>query len=305
VWLLASLLAAGNLFANGTLTLSCNLTMTGLVPVGMIGGNGCFQTSFINATALDSLNWGAPYAASGQSGLGAATGSSVTVPFSNRIATVDNDTVTIAGPAAVSRVDNFDVVWNGVNWVNPLAEGEAAGFAGHFNANTAQDTTATGDHLLKDTSGTPLELTFLQPATGVWFEIASLAGASSLFVAEVQAFDKNGNPIGSYTLTESGSYGSGGTCLTTGAANTLYNGALTAPTPCNDAPYVGFYDPQGRISSIYISVFDPSNLNSPIGFAIDSLQLDDSVPEPALPLMVGGGLAALALYRRKHHARVG
>ena len=65
-----------------------------------------------------------------------------------------------------------------------------------------------------------------------------------------------------------------------------------------------YYDPQGRIKSIYISVFNPSDLRTPIGFAIDSLTLQE-IPEPAMPLMIGGGLAALALYRRKRRSRVG
>jgi hypothetical protein len=76
--------------------------------------------------------------------------------------------------------------------------------------------------------------------------------------------------------------------------------------PCNDAPYVGFFDPQGRIGSVYISVFNVGSPTIPIGFAIDSLYVDESsVPEPAIPLLIGTGLAAMALYRRKRHARVG
>jgi hypothetical protein len=72
---------------------------------------------------------------------------------------------------------------------------------------------------------------------------------------------------------------------------------------------VGFYDPQGRITSIYISVFNPGNLSTPVGFAINSLNFDPTtpgdIPEPAMPLTIGGGLAALALYHRKRRARVG
>jgi hypothetical protein len=72
---------------------------------------------------------------------------------------------------------------------------------------------------------------------------------------------------------------------------------------------VGFYDPQGRITSIYISVFNPGSLSTPIGFAIDSLKIDPlvppPVPEPAMSLLIGGGLAAMALYRRRRRARVG
>jgi hypothetical protein len=138
-----------------------------------------------------------------------------------------------------------------------------------------------------------------EPAFGVWFQISSLSGTNSLFVAEVQAFNSSGDPIGSYQLAESGSYGSGGQCLSLEANH---------PMPCDDAPYVGFYDPEGRISSIYISVFNATvtgvPTGSPIGFAIDSLYMDE-VPEPAMLLMIGSGLAAIGLYGRKRRAQSG
>jgi hypothetical protein len=136
----------------------------------------------------------------------------------------------------------------------------------------------------------------------VWFEIAALSGSNSLFQVDVQAFGNGGVSLGSYTLTESGAYGSGGTCST-----------LTGrpPVPCNDAPYVGFYDPEGRIRSIYISVCavgavcNPNLAGyAPIGFAIDSLLVDE-IPEPAMPLLIGGGLAAILLYGRKRRSRAG
>jgi hypothetical protein len=134
----------------------------------------------------------------------------------------------------------------------------------------------------------------------VWFSISSLGGTNSLFVAEVQGYDSSGDLIGSYQLAESGPYGSGGQCLSLEANH---------PMACDDAPYVGFYDPEGRISSIYISVFNPGNLSAPIGFAIDTLEIDpfaeQGVPEPAVLLMSGSGLAAIALYSRKRRARWG
>jgi hypothetical protein len=285
------------------------------VPDGATGSNGCFQTTFINANISDSLNWGAPYAASGESGLGAATlGNyfplSVSSPVANRTATVDNNQVAIqlapgysGGAIGVTRVDNAAEVWDGKSWI--LAGfNNVASFPGHFDSNSIPSTTPPpGDALLKSSSGAPLELSFLDRSVyGVWFQIASLAGINSLFEAEVQAF--NGSTLlGTYTLTESGSYGTGGRC------NSLLASPPDAPVPCNDAPYVGFYDPQGRITSIYISVFNPGNLSTPVGFAINSLNFDPTtpgdIPEPAMPLTIGGGLAALALYHRKRRARVG
>ena len=311
--LLAGLLVAttGNLCASTTLTLTCNETGLSL-PSGVTDSFGCFKTSFITTNISDSLNWGAPYAASGQSGLGAAIlGNnfpvSTTSPVTNRTATVDNNQVAIqlapgytGGAVGLTRVDNAAEVWDGVSWI--LAGGmDIAGFQGHFNSNSTPSVTPPpGDALLKSSSGAPLELSFLnQSESGVWLQIASLTGVNSLFVAKVQAFDGS-TLLGTYTLTESGAYGSGGKCLpllvSTGA-----------PTPCNDAPYVGFYDPEGRITSIYISVFNPGSLSTPVGFAIDSLEFDASVPiltpEPAMALMIGGGLAAMALYHRKRRAR--
>jgi hypothetical protein len=314
VCLLGGLMAivAGNLGAINVLTLSCSLNVIGSAGpfsgTGSVDGNGCFATSFGNITTLGALDWGAPAAGSGPSALGAATmlppGSNgyaltATTPLANRTATVNNHQVGIqlapgGADASVTRVDDMAMVWNGSSWVNP-GFANVASFAGHFNS-ASSTSSAPGDHLLKDTTGTPLELTFLtEPAHGVWFRIASLAGTNSLFVAKVQGFDAGGHALGSYTLTEGGSYGSGGTCTSLSSY---------PPVPCNDAPYVGFYDPLGRISSIYVSVFDPGNLNVPIGFAIDSLFIEDA-PEPAVPLMVGGGLAAIALFRRRRRSQVG
>jgi hypothetical protein len=313
--LLVVLLAvtAGNLSASATLTLTCNLFGV-LEPGGAIGSNGCFQTSFITTNVSDSLNWSAPYAASGQSGLGAATlGNSfllsTTTPVANRTATEDNNQVAIqlapgytGGAVGLTRVDDAAEVWSGLAWVLAGAK-DIASFQGHFNSNSIPSTQVpVGDALVKDTTGAPLELSFLdQSVSGVWFQIASLIGTNSLFEAEVQAF--NGKTLlGTYTLTESGAYGSGGKCTT------LLVSPPTAPVPCNDAPYVGFYDPQGRITSIYISVFNPGSMSTPIGFAIDSLEISPEtpgVPEPAMSLMIGSGLAAIALYRRKRRARVG
>jgi hypothetical protein len=306
-------MAAGSLYASPTL--ACT-GMTGVSGLGAVGGNGCFTTNFANVTYLDSLNWGAPSSLTGQSGLGSATPgynsfAATSTPVANRTALSNGDPVSVSLPGgantAVTRVDDLAYVWEGstTEW-SSAAYANVANFAGHFNS--AGSTTAPpGDALLKDSSGTPLELSLLGatgPVLGIWFEIASLSGINSTFVADVQAFDKYGNPLGTYTLSEGASgYGSGGTC----PGLTINTETPTVPVPCNDAPYVGFYDPQGRISSVYVSVYNVGSPTVPIGFAIDSLYVDEgsSVPEPAIPLLIGTGLAAMALYRRKRHARVG
>jgi hypothetical protein len=203
----------------------------------------------------------------------------------------------------VTRTDDFALEYSqsAHAWEAPGFDGTPAlsGFAGHFNSDgpsAPAPGSNPGDDLLEMPAGGPLDLILLNNlAYGVWFQIGSLTGSNALFVVEVQAFDSSGNSIGTYTLTEGGSYGSGGACSTLSTRS-------PGPTPCNDSPYVGFYDPEGRIKSIYVSVFNPGNLSSPVGFAIDSLELDP-IPEPAMPLLIGGGLAAIALYGRKRRSR--
>ncbi|MGA2267080.1 MAG: PEP-CTERM sorting domain-containing protein [Bryobacteraceae bacterium] len=317
VCLLASLLAAaaGELCANPVI----NCSLAGLaygvnVPTGARDSNGCWTNTFINATVYDSLDWGAPKNPGGtaqtywQSGLGAAnpgnnypittsTGPDVRSSWGDGVQVQKAPTFTGSG-TNVMRVDDLAMEYSTIahSWVFPGASGtpNVASFAGHFGS--ASTPTGTNDHLLELANGGPLELVFLNlPMVGVWFQIASLSGINSLFVVKIQAFASDSTSLGTYTLTETAN-GTGGTCTTL---------ASSSPTPCvltgtsqSDAPYVGFYDPGGRIRSIYISVFNPSNLTVPIGFAIDSLELAE-VPEPTTILMMGGGLAAIALYRRK------
>ena len=264
----------------------------------------------------------------GESGLGIASPGNNFVltiqdPVQTRTATQGNDPISIqlapsyGGTSPyVTLVEDYSLEYSysthqyriagadGTVNANPATA--VAEFNGHFNslsAATPAPGAQPGDTLLALPNGGPLELSFVgEPAFGVWFEIASMSGTNSLFEVYLQAFGNGGVSLGSYTLTESGSYGSGGTCTT-----------LTSrpPVPCNDAPYVGFYDPEGRIRSIYISVCATGSVcipgqagYSPLGFAIDYLYADE-VPEPAIPLLIGGGLAAMALYRRKRLSRSG
>lgn len=303
VYLLASILAVavGSLRASSTLACS---GLTGFSGLGTIGSNGCFTTDFATVTALDSLNWGAPISTSGESGLGPATqGNSFALgfndPVQSRTATASGYQVQIqlpsgSTPTAVTRMDDFALLYNGSTWLPPDSS-SPVGFAGHFGSASGSSPTPDGDSLVALPSGGPLELSFLNPpdpVLGIWFRISALGSASDIsFAATVQAFDAGGHPLGTYTLGKE-TPGTGGQCSTLGS---------TPPVPCDDAPYVGFYDPEGRISSIYISA---TVGGSPVGFAIDSLYMDEEVPEPAVPLMIAGGLAAMALYRRKRGARV-
>jgi hypothetical protein len=316
VCVLASLLAAaaGSVYADPTATLVCNQTgaESSLIPGGDLSG-GCFTNQFINTTALDSLNWGS------------AGASGTSLPVSTYLAadfqTVGYEGVAVqlaptysGGSGAVETATNVGYVWAAhptvgpARWVIPGTQGTPAvnnPDAGHFNSaspagqppnvNAPAPGTPVGDSLLELQSGGPMELTFLKPSVfGAYFEISSLVGtADASFDASVEALDSSGNILGTYNIQAGGS---GGTCTSV---------SHNPPTPCNDAPYIGFYDPQGRIHSIYISVTDPST-GYLVGFAIDTLMVDDApVPEPSIPLMVGGGLAAFSLLRRWRRTRSG
>ena len=322
VCLLASLLAAaaGTVCADSTTTLTCNQTgaENSLIPTGDLQTNsslygfGCFTNQFVNATAWDSLDWGSTTA---PGGLGPAVTDGTPLSVSTSLAV---DARTSAGLGvdlqlapdysgtanAVVRADNTALVWAAspkagpARWVIPGSQNTPTDLsldAGHFDAPGPTGPPVQGagygypygDHLVELQNGGPLELMFLGSSVfGVWFQISSLEGIDSNFNATVEALDSNKNVLGTYSIQAGGS---GGGCLS-------LSSNMSRPTPCNDAPYIGFYDPQGRIHSVYISAIDPST-NNLIGFAIDTLRVDE-VPEPSMPLLVGGGLAAFCLWRR-------
>jgi hypothetical protein len=318
VCLLASLLAAaaGNLCASGTV-LTCSYTVTGLmpgysVPAGAISSSpstpGCFTASFVNTSAWDSLSWGAPQniVGYGQSGLGNPTpGNSFPITGSGtEVRSVSGDPIEVqeapdytGASTTISRETNLALEYSTSKsqWETPGFYGtpSVSAYAGHFNSATTP--TGTSDQVVELANGGPLELVFLnEPAFGAFFQISSVGGNNALFEVEIQAFASNNSAIGTYYMTESGT-GTGGTC--TGLSS-------KPPVPCNNAPTVGFYDPEGRIRSIYISVFTPGNPNNLLGFEIESLELDP-IPEPAAVWMIGAGLAAIAFYGRKRSAGVG
>ena len=322
VCLIAGLLAAaGNLCASATLNCAMGGLATGvIVPTAFTNSStGCWSTTltgFINTTYNDSLNWGAPTT---QGGLGTATlGNQLPVTTSGGVTATTQSGFGVGLQLAPNnsgasgnlvREDNAAYVWSpspvsgwlpqGIPTVTPSLQL----YAGHFNATgpTAPAAGYYGDQLIELPNGGPLELTFLnQGVLGVWFQISSQSGlVNTSFGASVEAFDSSGNVLGTYSINAGGS---GGQCgFPAGAQSATGLFVQTGPAPCNDAPYVGFYDPQGRIKSIYISVTDPTQNNNLIGFAIDTLTVDED-PEPSIPLMIGGGLAAFFLWKRWRRA---
>ena len=328
VYLIAGLLAAaGNLCASATLNCALSGLATGVVvPTAFTNSStGCWSTTsagFINATYNDSLSWGAPTT---QGGLGTATlGNKLPVTTSGGVTATTQQGFGVGLQLAPNysgasgylvREDNAAYVWSSSlsRWLNqgiPNVTPSLQLDPGHFNAPGPTGPSVAGagygspygDQLVELPNGGPLELTFLnQGVFGVWFRISSQSGlVNTSFGASVEAFDSSGNVLGTYSINAGGS---GGQCGAPAAGAQPATGLFvqTGPVPCNDAPYVGFYDPQGRIKSIYISVTDPTQNNNLIGFAIDSLTVDE-VPEPSIPLMIGGGLAAFFLWKRWRRA---
>ena len=316
--LLACLLAAaGILCASATVNCALSGLAAGVVvPTAFTSGStGCWSSTsngFINTTYNDSLNWGEPAQVGNKLPVTTAGG-----PSGSVIATTQQGfgvglqlAPNYSGASGyLVREDNAAYVWStslnrwlpqGIPNVTPSLQLDP----GHFNGPGPTAPVAGagygspyGDQLIELPNGGPLELTFLnQGVFGVWFRISSQSGlVNTNFGASVEAFDSSGNVLGTYSIN---AFGSGGQCGTpAGAQPATGLFVQTGPVPCNDAPYVGFYDPQGRIKSIYISVTDPTQNNNLIGFAIDSLMVDE-VPEPSIPLMIGGGLALFFLWKR-------
>jgi hypothetical protein len=109
-----------------------------------------------------------------------------------------------------------------------------------------------GDHVLTDGSNSnPITFTLNKLVAGIGLEVYTNSGT---FTETLQIFDDKGKLLSSITAPVIG-----GACL----------------PPCNDAPFFGFYDPEGRIASLVIS--NANDLNVKIGWNQISL-----IDEPAL-----------------------
>jgi hypothetical protein len=212
----------------------------------------------------------------------------------------------------LTREDNTADVWvtDGLGhyaWDIPGAYGpNFNAYAGQFEAPTAhvigtEASGAWGDYLIGPTlgDGAPANgtvvINFAQGVGDVGFDISSVSGgaANTNFTAEMDAY-AGSTLLGSYLINATGS---GGIC----AALRPSSGA--DPVPCNDAPLMGYVDPNNSITKVVIYAKDATGDD---GFMIGDLRVQDGAvdpaPEPADYLLIGGGCLLLSLYARKRFA---
>jgi hypothetical protein len=264
----------------------------------------CGQT--FNANEF--MNWGAPTSSGGLAEATTGRYQVDNVTAQNLNGTESNDSIVVSSPlssgALLEREDNTVYGWDSTNnsWQIPSSfmYETIHTFAGNFNAPSYPTSTAPygpnnypyqfGDPLLGDvpsagssaTTNPTVTMKFADSLYGIAFEVSSASAQN--FIATLDAYDVSGNLIGVYQVN---STGTGGTCagLSTLSPN---------PTPCNDAATIEFYDPQGRIKSVALTVNDTS------GLFIDTLELATiSTPEPDTAPLIGIGLIVLAMVAKR------
>jgi hypothetical protein len=264
------------------------------------GSSGPFETQACNQQLADpgaSLNWANVISANTPQVTGPLTGS------------VAGNTVTVSSNFMLEGADNTALAWDGSSWQQAGFVTGATTFAGHFNSATTPTGPSPepplGDNLLGilAPAGAPignptLTLNFSHGLSFVEFQVTarvgsqdpndSTLGENTDFTGTLEAFDSQGNLLGTYAVVDQGT---GGLCA--GLSNTF------GPQPCNDAPFFQFYNAQDQIASVELTLDDPT------GMYVDSLKIN-AVPEPASFAMFGIGLALLwasSLPRLKRFAR--
>jgi len=218
-----------------------------------------------------------------------------------------------SGDHHVTRFDNSQVIYvtdgqGSFGWDvsgDPSVLNDPAFFqyAGHFDGPSAPvlSTEAAGGwgaFLLGPTNASGLTtsdqmvFTFDRPLSGAGFLISTVSNgaANTNFTAEVDAY--NGNILlGTYVIQASGL---GGICAS------LQN--FSTPVPCNDAPFIGFSDPNNTITKLVVDAFDATGNH---GFFLNDFvaQYNGSIgqpaPEPALFGFTGLCLTALGFASKR------
>jgi hypothetical protein len=213
---------------------------------------------------------------------------------------IDGDNFAVTSNADFEGLDNTALAWNGSQWVPAFLMTTNGTFAGHFNSETTPPGPppegVLGDHLLgavaapgSTNAQTTVTLTFAQTLAFVEFQVSSLQGTNSNFTAELIAYDSHGNILGTYQVSDTGG---GGQCA--GLTNSA------GPQPCNDAPYVQFYDPEDNIASVELI------MNDTAGALLDTLSIagpDPAVPEPSSAAMFAIGILFVVLAAKRGHLR--
>jgi len=194
--------------------------------------------------------------------------------------------ITLSSAGLLQRAQNTVFAWDGSEWTLPdfVSGDQVNTFQGQFGAPSAPSATPNfGDALVGVVGPSPLTISFSAPVLSAGFMISSKT--LSNFTATLQAYDSNNNLLGTYSILN----GVGGVCTGLGTV---------PPTPCNDAPFVGFLgqNPQAQISTLVVSTNDTN------GMFLDSLFVQDSqaVPEPSVIFLMGSGLCVIGLFRRRN-----
>jgi hypothetical protein len=268
---------------------------TSVVCTMQVGNSGPFYSQDCNnalLTPTSGLSWGSMMPASG--GL-------VTGPLTS---SMNGDSFAVTSNADFEGLDNTALAWNGSSWVPAFLVSTAGTFAGHFNSETTPPGPppegVLGDRLLgvvaapgSTNPDTTVTLTFAHALSFIEFQVSSLQGTNSNFTAELIAYDSNGHVLGTYQVVDTGG---GGQCA--GLANTA------GPQPCNDAPYVQFYNPEDNIASVELI------MNDTAGALLDSLSIagdpPNGVPEPSSAALFAIGMLLVAVaYKRDYLRRWG
>jgi hypothetical protein len=207
------------------------------------------------------------------------------------------------GSPTLMRANNEAFLWNGSAWVLPAALGSdpryaTDTYAGHFNAPGPTPGPGDGDHLLLvggmtngsvDTGSMVINLSEGVSSAGLLLSVLTNANNSN-FGATIQAFDNHSNLLATYHID---TQGVGGNCASLSVQS--------APTPCNDAPFIGIQAP-GNLSNQLIYQLVISATNPSTGgedpLLLDSFQFQE-LPEPTVVLLCGTGLVLIGLLRRK------
>lgn len=270
---------------------------------GPLTNTACGQTFVAN----DFLNWGAPVSSGGLGQAIETNGSPDYYTQPVQVTSYLGDGITVTSPGMnLVRADNTVYAWDGTTawWELPSMTnfGETINtFGGQFNAPNYDATSAPygpnnypyqfGDPLLgavgSDSSGAQMDFSFSKTLYGLSFELSSATAPN--FIATLDAYDSSGHLLGVYQVNGTGD---GGTCA--GLNNPSFD---EAPRVCNDAATIQFYDPEGNIARVVLTVNDDT------GAYVDQLSMDtspfsndpdSSTPEPGTAPLIGAGLFVLA-----------
>ena len=195
--------------------------------------------------------------------------------------------ITLSSTSMMERAQNDVFAWNGSRWTLPdLVAGQTVNtFQGHFDGpSNPQSSPVFGDALIGVLGAGSLTINFSSPVLSAGFQISSRALAD--FTATLKAYDSQNNLLGTYSIVANGL---GGLCAGLGTLS-------PNPTPCNDAPFLGYLGSTiPQISRLVVSTNDTS------GMFLDTFYIQDVyvVPEPSMVLLFGGGLCVLAVLKRR------